>query len=88
MGRVSWINEIPIPSQSIGGSIEFLDQPVWNLKITNKHEGDNYWLYSGEKLLFDTTKKEEMEAFIFGMTISLVVLPENIIDQIKSIGLD
>lgn len=82
MGKLFWSNQIP--GQSLEGGIEFLNQLSWNLTVRQKLK--NWQLYAGDQILFEAFSEDELEAFIHGMAITLAVLPEYIIAEIKKVA--
>lgn len=80
MGKLIW--QTRIPYEGLEGAIKFLSEDLdWNLTI--RQVNDEWCLRSGDQLLFVSSTKEELEAFLWGMALSFAVLPSKIIEQIK-----
>jgi hypothetical protein len=76
-----WLNRIP--DNSLEGAVTFLNDLDWNITfITSKA---TWKVFGGDRLLFTSINKDEVKAFIFGMALTLSVLPNEIIDRIKEI---
>lgn len=65
------------------GAVQFLDELAWNLSWYEKN--NNWTLYGGDQPIAWFDRKEELEAFVLGMAIGLVVLPDEILNQIKKL---
>lgn len=76
-----WLERIP--GNNLDGAISFLDSLDWN--ITIKKSNEMVRVYAGEPLLYKSSNNQEIEAFIYGMALSLAVLPGEIINRIREI---
>jgi hypothetical protein len=72
-----------IPGNNFRGAINFLDSLGWNITINRNEEIIK--VYTGEPLLYKSSNNQEIEAFIFGMALSLAVLPGDILGRIREI---
>lgn len=80
MGELSWNHYF----DDWQGAVDILNNLGWNLSW---HEYEGRWhLWSGDQPFFVGDTKDEFEAFLCGMAISLAVLPDSIIEQIKQIA--
>jgi hypothetical protein len=52
---------------------------------TCEQDGQQWLAFAGERLLVATHTKQELEAFIMGMTIGLAVLPKSMLDDIRKL---
>ncbi len=75
-----------VPGGTLEESIEFLNSLSWH--ISWGQYGGQWQAFSGERLLVSTHTKQELEAFILGMTIALAVLPGPILDDIRKLVLE
>ena len=73
-----------VPGKSIDECIQFLNDLSWNIIL--EVEGNHEIAYAGDRLLVQTDTKRELEAFLFGMTISLAVLSDDILEDIKRLA--
>jgi hypothetical protein len=64
-------------------SVKFLNSLAW--MINWEQDGEQWKAFAGEGLLVDTHTKQELEAFILGMTIGLAVLPKSMLDDIRKL---
>ena len=72
-----------IPGGTFEGSIEFLNSLSWDIRLDS--QGGKWRALSGEHILAAASTKEELEAFILGMTIGLAVLPGSMLDEIRKL---
>jgi hypothetical protein len=71
------------PRSDIKGAISFLDSLDWYISY---HKLEHSWeLLSGDKLIISTDTEKESEAFILGMALSLAVLPDEVLNEIRRI---
>jgi hypothetical protein len=64
-------------------AIAFLDSLDWN--ISYKMGDFQNKIYAGEGVIFQADTSEACEAFLLGMAISLAVLPDDFLDQIRGL---
>ena len=72
-----------VPGGTLEGGIEFLNSLSWNIRW--RKDGGQWKAFAGDRLLVAANTKEELEAFILGMTIALAVLPDSMLDDIKKL---
>jgi hypothetical protein len=72
-----------IPDDSWEGAVKFLNTLDWNLSTV----GDNgkWSLYGGDQRIFSSDSEGELETFVLGMTLGLVVLPDDFLDQLRTL---
>jgi hypothetical protein len=64
--------------------IDFLNSFNWNITL---HEIDGRWIaLGGDQTLVAASSEEERDAFILGMTIALIPLPESIHAEIRKLA--
>jgi hypothetical protein len=63
--------------------LHFLICLDWNLSFD--FSGDQKMIFGSEGFFFSASNEEEAVSFIFGMTIGLAVLPEEVLDRIREI---
>lgn len=76
-----WLERIP--GQNLHGAVTFLNSLDWN--ITFSEAGGQRKAFAGDRLLFSSEYEKELESFLFGMALGLVVLPDEILDRIREI---
>jgi len=76
-----WLKRIP--GKDIEGALSLLNSLGWN--ISERVTSDQIKLFAGDRWLISSSNKQEVESFIFGMALSLAVLPEEILNQIRKI---
>ena len=73
-----------VPNNNWKGAVDFLNNLCWHLSW---QEAERQWgLWGGDQLLFIGDTRADMEAFLCGMTISLAVLPDEMLEQIRQIA--
>lgn len=73
-----------VPNDNWQGAVDFLNHLSWNLSW---QEVEGEWrLRGGDQLLFKGENKAEMESFLCGMAISLAVLPDKVLKQVRQIA--
>jgi len=65
-------------------AVSVLNDLAWNLSW-REHDG-RWYLRSGDQTLFVGETEGEFKAFVCGMALSLAVLPDSILDQIRRIA--
>lgn len=66
------------PNKNIEEGIKILDKMYWF--ISTGKENDNWNVYAGEKVIFRTDSKETLDAFLYGMALTFVPMPEKLVD--------
>lgn len=66
------------------GAVRILNDLSWNLSWY-EHAG-RWHLWTGDKPIFVGDTEGEFQAFVCGMALSLAVLPESILEQIKQVA--
>jgi hypothetical protein len=74
---------LSIPGHNYNGAISLLNSLDWNISFRKSDR--EYKVFAGDQLLYKSTYEKEIEAFIFGMALSLSVLPGDILDRIREI---
>ncbi len=73
-----------IPNNNLQGVLRFLNRFCWSLTCQKAEQ--EWHLWSGDQLLFKGESQAELESFLYGMAISLAVLPDNLLQQIQQIA--
>ncbi len=73
-----------LPSNDVRGAAELLNEYGWHLSW--KVVEGRWHLWGGDQLLFVGATQAELEAFLYGMAISLVVLPDELLEEIKQLA--
>jgi hypothetical protein len=81
MVKSDWLRNVP--GGTLEGGIGFLNSLSWFIEC-GKY-GEQWRAYAGEGLLVEVNTKDELEAFIIGMTIGLAVLPDRILEDIRKL---
>jgi len=80
MLELSWIDSFP--DQSLEEGRKVLDRLHWNIAI--KRKDTTWYVHAGHKLLLKTDRKDCVDAFLYGMTLSYLVMPEKILHEFQS----
>ena len=66
------------------GTADTLNGLIWNLSWREHH--DQWHLWTGDQKLFIGDTEHELQAFLCGMALSLAVLPDSLLEQIRQIA--
>jgi hypothetical protein len=77
--KSEWIERFP--GKNADGMVEFLNN--FNLGMEWGKKGKTYWVATGEKVLLETTEEETAEAFLLGMALAYLALPEDVRDTLQ-----
>jgi hypothetical protein len=67
---------------SLEKGIELINRLYWNLSITKI--GEQWFVQAGDQMLLRTDSRGEVDVFIYGMSLAYSVVPNAIIEQIRS----
>lgn len=71
------------PDESIEKGIKILDRVYWFIQVNQKN---TLWsVYAGEELIFKTDSKEALDAFLYGLAITYVSIPDALVDSISDL---
>lgn len=73
------MNEMPLlgnyfPDGQLDGGIRLLNRLDWGLRV--RVTGKGWVVTSGEQLVFRTTEKDALQAFLYGLGLAYAVLPD------------
>lgn len=72
-----------IPGEDFDGAVKFLSSLGWNISFSSSE--NEIKVFGVDQLLFSSSNEKEVESFIFGIALGLVVLPEEVLDLIRKI---
>ena len=75
-----------IAGQTLEGAIRLLNELQWNIRVVEAE--NSLSAGGGHKLLFKTTSREAVDAFLYGLALAYSVLPKSILSQIEKYGED
>jgi hypothetical protein len=79
MLKFDWLQKFP--GKNTEGVIEYLNNLA--LGISWGQRGRIWWVATGEKVLLETDEKETAEAFLMGMALSYIALPDELLEQVR-----
>jgi hypothetical protein len=80
MLKFDWLSKFP--GGTIEGVVEYLNN--LSLGVSWGQRGNRWWVATGEKLLLETNDEETAQAFLMGMALSYIALPEEILEQVRA----
>ena len=73
---LKWLNRFP--NQNLNDGLKILDELYWFISTGYK---DNIWyVYAGHVLVFQTDSEEAYKAFLYGLAITYINYPSEIMD--------
>lgn len=79
MQQLKWLDRLP--DQTLEGGVSLLNDLKCNLDIK---QIENTWhVGAGHKGLLETSSREAVDAFLYGMALAYSVLPEPIFEQFR-----
>jgi hypothetical protein len=78
MLKFHWIEKFP--GKNVEGVLEYLNN--LSLGIAWGQKGRTWWVATGEKVLLETDEKETAEAFLMGMALGYLALPDDLREQL------
>ena len=69
------------PGGNIEGVIDYLNN--LSLGVSWGQKGNRWWVATGEKLLIETDEREAAEAFLMGMALSYIALPNDLLESVR-----
>lgn len=78
MISLPWLDHLP--GNSIEAGIDLANTLYWNIS-SSKHEQE-WYVWSGECLIFETDSEEALQAFLYGLGLAYGVLPPRLIDYL------
>jgi hypothetical protein len=79
MLKFHWLDRFA--GKNVEGVVEYLND--LGLGIAWGQKGKLWWIATGEKLLLETDERETAEAFLMGMALSYLALPDEVREQIR-----
>ncbi len=79
MYELKWMHNIP--SQDFEGALRSLNELGWNLKVEERKE--HWLLFAGDSVVFKSTTREVLEAFVYGLALAYAVMPKGLLRQFR-----
>jgi hypothetical protein len=79
MLKFHWMDRFE--GKTIDGVLAYLNN--LGLGIAWGQEGSKWWIATGEKVLLETNEREAAEAFLMGMALGYLALPDGIREQVQ-----
>ncbi len=73
----------PFPNESIEEGKKLLNALRWNISVS-KTRG-TWTVHAGHQLLLKTTCEEAVEALLYGMALSYVVMPTQVLNEFRKV---
>jgi hypothetical protein len=77
--ELSWLERFP--DGKIEGCFDLLDKIYWHIDVRD-HDG-TWSVYAGESLIFHTDNRDCLDAFLYGMGLTYVVLPQTVFEKLR-----
>jgi hypothetical protein len=79
MIELKWVE--PLPEQSLEGGVKLLNELKWNIEV---REVNGLWVVNaGHVVLLETSSRESVDAFLYGMAIAVAALPERAMAELR-----
>ena len=64
--------------------LDRINQLEWNITVRKTKDGQAWIVYTGDQPIFKTDARAALEAFLYGMGLAYIVLPEDLFAELKS----
>ena len=79
MQRLLWLDHLP--GNNLQGGIDLANRLYWS--VTWQEHGAQWFVHSGEALIYKADSREAAEAFLYGLGLAYAVLPEDTFDHLE-----